>query len=178
MYRSNLENSLLKRHGLKKQTRDVKPAQGTINTDVLENHADFSESLLGSYRSGHNGRNNPVADGRRHTAASTEEFQESVLTQMWDQTATAKLRVPKNARRLWDMVSNHCSVPGGRYTPNQAATLNRFLNDRENQDAASELYELRNSVVLPTQARRIRRMELEQALANSLTAITAALRAE
>ena len=179
MYRSNIQNSKLRKGVLpKKQVRDVKPAQGTIDTSALGS-SDFAEATMTQFVSGHNGRNNTVSTGRRYPALVTEEFAESTLTQHLDlSTTSARMTVPKAARALWKMVGNNLHVSGGRYTKNQAAVLNRFLNSSENQEAADELLSLRNSDTPLTGSKQCRRYDLERALANSLTSLTKMLRAE
>lgn len=179
MYRSNIQNSKLRKGVLpKKQTRDVKPAQGTIDTSALGS-TDFAEATMTQFVSGHNGRNNPVATGRRYPAMVTEEFAESTLTQHLDLASTsARLDVPRAAKALWKMVGNNLTVTGGAYTKKQAAILNRFLNSGENQQAATELLMLRNSDRPLTGYEQERRYDLEKALANALTSLTRMLRSE
>ena len=178
MYRSNIQNSKLKKGVLpKKQTRDIKPAQGTIDTSGLDS-SDFAESTMTQFVSGHNGRDNQVSSGRRYPAMITDDFAESTLSQHQDlATKSSQLKVPKSAKALWKMVSNNLTVPGGAYTKGQALALNRFLNDSENQAAARMLMDLRNSDTPLTGAQQSSRYRLERALAESLTYLTRVLRA-
>ena len=178
-YRSNIQNSKLRKGVLPtKQIRDVKPAQGTIDTSALGS-TDFAEATMTQFVSGHNGRNNPVATGRRYPAMATEEFAESTLTQHLDlSSVSTRLEIPKQAKALWKMVGNNLTVTGGAYTKKQAGALNTFLRSAENQQAADELMRLRNSDTPLTGYEQSRRYDLEKALANALTYLTRMLRAE
>ena len=173
MYRSNIQNSKLRKGVLpQKQTRDVKPAQGTIDTSALHS-ADFSEAASG-FVSGRNGRDQ-IASGIRYPAVDYDEFREDTMTGHWD-AATSRMAVPRQAKDLWKLVANHLHSPGGAYTKTQAAFINKLINNKDLQESATELMALRNSDTPLTGPRQMRRYELEKVFAETLTLITRNLR--
>jgi hypothetical protein len=178
-----MKNGLLKKGELPKKRitpsgKELRSAQGHIDTSALS-HYDFAEDAAVEYRHGHNGHYfNGVSSMTRRMAPQTEQFAESTLCDECYTTHLDRVHVPKPAKDLWKLVRNHLHVPGNVYSNYQISEINRFLNDPENQEVATELVVLRDANVPLTQAQRTRRWELEKALQNTLSWLTQLLRSE